>query len=140
MQNRGNDRITLDDNALTACMKLGEGNPGALEVCAQLYKQGIAVDPDALGGFPGAGIAQLMALDSDRIYGPRIWMLYKDVCGMSYVKTIGLLRAVQLGFISSEKLAHAIDNRGAGINLDDLMAKVRERLPRFAKDEVPCQA
>jgi hypothetical protein len=60
-------------------------------------------------------------------------LLFKDVCGQSIIKTVGMLRAVQLGYCSREKLNHAIDNRGQGIDIPALMTQVRERLPDFIK-------
>lgn len=54
------------------------------------------------------------------------------VCGQDIVKTHAVLRAQQLGLVSAAAVAHATDNRGAGIDVDALVAAVRERLPNFA--------
>ena len=94
-----------------------------------MLKRGAEIDPDALGG----GLSGLLSLDTHGIYGSEIWMLYKDVCGQSLPKTIGLLRAVQLGFESESKLKQAIQSYGNGINVDVLFQRVCERLPNFAK-------
>lgn len=74
-------------------------------------------------------------MDMLGIYESRIWMLYKDVCGENLEKMLGVLRANQLGFVSSEIVNAAIDNRGAGIDVDDLFRQVKEWLPEFAVDK-----
>ena len=110
-------------------MKLAEGNPGALRVCLELLQKGAEIDPDAFGG----GLSNLLSLDTHAVYGADIWMLYKDVCGESYPKMVGVLRAVQLGIESESKLKHAIQNRGEGIDVAALFDAVCEKLPNFAK-------
>lgn len=126
-------RIGLHDNAQDVFIKLCEGNPGGLTVCAEIYKQGATIDPDGAMG----GLGALLGLDTLGIYGSRIWMLYKDVCGQSIPKTLSTLRAHQLGFITESELIHAIDNYGAGINVDELYNQVQERLPNFDQKPIP---
>lgn len=63
------DRITgLDMSLLEILSALSEGNPGALRVLMELFGD-------------GAGFLDVLGCDSKRLYGSRIWMLYKDVCG-----------------------------------------------------------
>lgn len=120
-------RIQLTDNAHGAITKMVEGNPGALSVCVKLIKNTEQIDPQSfLGGF-----GKIMILDTFKIYGSRIWMLYKHVCNQDIVKTIGLLRACQLGFLPESALHLAIDNYGKGIDIDSLMNQVQECLPDF---------
>ena len=59
-------------------------------------------------------------------------MLYKDVCKEDIVKTVAMLRANQLGILQKDKLIHAIDNYGNGINVDELHTQVKDQLPSFA--------
>ena len=122
-----NTRIELTDDGLSATQKLSEGNPGAMNVCINMLNNSEKIDPDAALG----GIGCLLSLDTHGIYGSSIWMLYKDVCGEDIVKTLAVLRSVQLGFLNEKKLIHAIENRGAGIVVDDLYKLVKERLPAF---------
>jgi len=124
-----NTRIGLDDTLMSSMVKLSEGNPGALNVLLQLSSQNAEIDPHDFAGALGS----ILSLDSHAIYGPRIWMLFKDVCGENITKVVVCLRAVQLGFISEEKLAHAIDNRGAGIDVNELHNKVCAQLDNFKK-------
>lgn len=123
-----NTRIKLEDTGMSAALKLSEDIPGAIKVCAELLNKGAEIDPD--GAFGGVGI--LLMLDTFGIYGYRIWKLYKDVCKQDLVKTIAMLRAVQLGILNEAKLQYAIDDRGKGIDIDDLHKKVMQRLPRFS--------
>lgn len=107
--------------------KISDGNPGALNVCVRLLKDGAEIDPDDALGPLGA----ILQLDSIGIYGSRVWMLYKDVCGQRLPEMVALLRATQLGFLSPDALDHAISNYGDGIMVDDMMNQVQERLPKF---------
>jgi hypothetical protein len=120
-------RIELTDTPLSATMKLCGGNPGAMTVCIQILEQSERIDPDNLLG----GLGCLLSLDSHSIYGPQIWMLYKDVCKEDITKTIAVLRSVQLGLLSEEKLHIAINNYGTGIDVEELYNKVKDTLPRF---------
>ena len=122
-------RIKLEDTEFSAAMKMGEGNPGAILVCAMMLKRGGEIDPDDFAG----GLGPLLSMDTLGIYGSRIWMLYKDVCGEDLRVTCAVLRAHQLGYISSGALKDAIDNYGEGIDVPALVEKVEERLPNFQR-------
>ena len=121
------ERIEMTDTVVDVIIKLVEGNPGAVKVCTEMIKCGESIDPDSVWG----GIGNLLSLDTHRIYGSRIWMLYKDVCGEDLTNTVGILRALQLGFLKEDVLQHAIDNYGEGIDVDLLISKVKALLPRF---------
>jgi hypothetical protein len=123
----GNTRITLEDNMMSAIMKLAEGNPGATRVCVDLLQESGNIDTDAAFG----GFGTLLSLDTENVYGSQIWMLYKDVCKEKLWKMVAVLRACQLGFLSKSALHYAIDNYGKGINVDDLAKQVTERLKGF---------
>ena len=123
-----NGRIVGTDTIQSAIIKLTEGNPGAFHVCVELIKQAGAIDPDDLLG----GLSKLLSLDGLGIYGPRIWMLYKDVCDCDMVSTTCVLRGWQLGLIDRRQLDYAIDNRGDGLDVADVLANVRQKLPAFA--------
>lgn len=122
-------RLGASDTAAEVLQKLGEGNPGARNVLAATMNKGAAIDPD--NAFGGAGTAFM--LDIDGIYGSRIWMLYKDLCDQDLVRMIGLLRAVQLGLLRLAVLEAAIRQPYLlpPAQVDALLARVRERLPRF---------
>lgn len=121
------ERIELEDNLVEMAYKLSEGNPDACVAIAQMVGITEQVDPDsAMGVF-----TPLLQLDSQGIYGSRIWMLFKDCCKEDAKLTLACLRAVQLGIMRMETLDHAIDNRGAGLNPDAVLLLVKERLPKF---------
>jgi len=122
-------RIKPRDTLMDSIAKVAENNPGGLRVCIELVRDGGDIDPDsALGGF-----GNILSLDQLGIYGSRIWMLYKDACGEDLMAMIGVLRALQLGFLSDIALKHAIDNYGEGIDCALLLREVRKTLPNFRK-------
>lgn len=124
------ERIKLEDTPKDIVMKMCEGNPGALTVLMSMLRDGGSIDPDDFM----QGIGAVLALDSNNIYGSRIWMLHKDVCKGNLPKTIGMLRGWQLGLVSEAALSHAIDNYGDGVDVDGVVQKVKERLPNFNLD------
>lgn len=129
-------RISLADDGLQIIMKMSDGNPGGAMVLVSLMtEQEVKVseiDPDNLLG----AIGVVLFLDTLEIYGSNIWVLYKDICGKNYVTMIGLLRAIQLGFMDVSILKAEFEKPYARLDqavIDDMMAKVRERLPHFQK-------
>ena len=62
------DRVTLQMSGRDAIIAMSEGNPGALSVCMQF------IDREA-------GLLDLLRLDTERVYGPSLWIAYKDICG-----------------------------------------------------------
>jgi hypothetical protein len=126
-------KIKLTDNLADIFFKLSEGNPGALNVLVTIVKDE-DIDPDDFLGPLGT----LLSFDTHQIYGSNIWILYKDICGESIVKTVAVLRACQLGFIAEEVIHQAINIHSAiGIlDPDNLYQQVKKRLPRFKT--LPC--
>lgn len=129
-------RISLADDGLQIIMKMSDGNPGgAMVLVALMTEQEVKVseiDPDNVFG----AIGVVLFLDTLEIYGSNIWVLYKDICGKNYVTMIGLLRAIQLGFMNVSILKAEFEKPYAHLDqavIDDMMAKVRERLPHFQK-------
>lgn len=104
----------------------GGYNPGALSVLMQIWEKVPEIDPDCM-----IPLLTILSLDTHKIYAERIWMFYKDVCGQDLTKMLGVLRAVQLGLLPEREMTHAIDNRGNGLDIEQILANVRGRLPRF---------
>jgi hypothetical protein len=132
------ERLTGQDNAMTAIMKLAGGSPGALQVCSQMFKRGPEIDPQ--GGIGGFGT--LLQLDSLHIYGSRIWLLYKDICRENLVTTMACLRGWQLGIVNQKDLIRAIDNAESGnrahsLDLPAILAAVRARIGDFGNMTLP---
>lgn len=61
-------RIKLDMTVVDAMVVMCDGNPGAITACAEIVKHS------------DMGIIDLCHLDDAGIYGPTIWLGYKDVC------------------------------------------------------------
>lgn len=99
------ERITLEDNLMSAIEKMSGGNPGAVTALIELAMAAPTVDPDSAFGAFGP----IFGLDTNGIYESRIWVLYKDVCGKDVTKLLTLLRGVQLGVLSQAALNRAID-------------------------------
>ena len=125
-----NTRIGLEDNLRSALPKLAEGNPGAATALIKLCSVAALIDPDS--AFRELG--PLIELDSNGIYGPHIWMLWKDICDFDPVKVETLFRASQLGIMRHGLLyEHTRGRSGPDVfDFEKLNAQVRERLPKFA--------
>lgn len=119
-------KINLEMTLPDAVLAMGEGNPGALRVLAESAERNGEIDPDNAFGPWGL----LANLDNLGIYGEKIWILYKDLCGESVPKTTAIARACQLGIIPRKQLELAIDKKGP-LEVDEIVGKVREELPNF---------
>lgn len=105
---------------------LSDGNPGAITAIMLCAKEAEKIDPDSVWG----PFSSLIAFDSVGIYGSRIWMLFKDVCGQRADTTLGVLRAHQLGILSDDALNAAIDGKHR-LYIPGLRKQVTEQLPAF---------
>jgi hypothetical protein len=119
-------RIQLDDSMMSALMKMCEGNPGGLNVLMELVRQVPCIDPAcALGG-----LHYVLQLDDLGLYGPKIWMLFKDVCGQKIEGIVVLFRAWQLGHLSATELRRIIDE-DEPYDWKPLVALIRADVPEF---------
>jgi hypothetical protein len=121
-------RIQKSDSVQNGIVKMGEGNPGAITVCINLLKFSEQISPNA---GPGGGLTYILALDEFQIYGCRIWMLFKDVCGESLHKMVAVLVARSAEIISQRELELAIDGTGLKLDLDTLMDTITEKFPQL---------
>ena len=128
-------RLGLNDADFQCISKMGDGHPGALSVLSAILDKGGEIDPGSLSPL-------IAIIDMDRlgIYGSRIWLLYICVCGEDLVATIGLIIANKLGLLPADELNHAIDNRGAGVDVKNVLEKVRDQLPAFGVAAPPDEA
>lgn len=133
------ERIQLSDTPMDAILKLVEGNPGATVAITECMKVYPTIDPDSMFG----SMSILLNVDSFGIYGHRIWILYKDLCQQNPVKVITIMRAMQLGIVNFVEVKRAIDAIEKIIDIDvpefnhdELLDKVRQHLPNFAKGYV----
>jgi hypothetical protein len=129
-------KVDLSDTFMDIMVKLAAGNPGALSVVMELYRSTTKIDPAA-----GLGeLHYLLFLDDMDLYGDRIWILYKYVCGSDLIKTVAVLRGYQLGHVSKIAIKDAVEairNHVGKPNLDvdDILAKVKADLPDFGRQE-----
>jgi hypothetical protein len=125
-----NPRINdLNMTTFDGIMKMSNGNPGAVRVCAELIKQGDVIDPRSMGG-----LGAILMMDSLDIYEDKIWLLYSDVCHQNLSKLVAILRAYQLGQLegcTEHAIHHAINNNGEGLDIDKIVTAVTTRLPDF---------
>jgi len=102
-------RIHLYDSYQEVALKLAENDSDALTVLATI----MARTPGPLGYF--------LQLDALNIYGPRIARLYQDVCHNDLGVMFEVLRACHFGIIPEERLEHAIDHAGEGLDVDGVI-------------------
>jgi len=121
-----NPRIKLEMTMLDVICVMSEGNPGAMWVLMEIIQKSNNVDPQSFLG----PLGPICHLDNADIYGARIWMLYKDICGQNVPKMIGLLRASQLGITNDGRINQAMD-RTCELDLPVILAEVQAKLPNF---------
>ena len=97
-------RIAISDDLVTALQKMSEGNPGAINVIMQLVEK-----TDEL--YVGQGFAPfecVSRLDKLAIYGPSIWILYKDICHQRIELVFKMLHANVKGILSDADINKSI--------------------------------
>jgi len=127
-------KIQLTDTPVTALAKMCDGNPGAMNALLKIVEESEKIDPDTPSFM---GLHYVLLLDTWRIYGTDIYILYSDNCGRDMEKMIGLLRGCQLGFLPESILQQACSRQDYSgkdmIDIDGVLSKVKERLPNFGK-------
>lgn len=108
-------RLSIQDDMITNIHKMVDGNPGATFVLSQVFNNANIVDPDNNMGRLGP----IFLLDTFGIYGPNIWVLWKDHCGADLSKFLLLLRATQLGFFPVTELQRLSNERNNEFSIDN---------------------
>lgn len=127
-------RIDLMDNTISAVSKMSDGNLEAINAMMMILKEHDAIDPQAAMG----GMGAILSLDTYKIYGTDIYILYSDKCGKDIRRMLMILRATQLGFFSNTKLKEMAHDQMRQVNLTEeewkeLDNQVCEQLEQFAK-------
>ncbi len=122
-------------NIQNLIIKLSQGNPGALVTLLKIYKEAPKLDPDI-----EHGLMYLLIIDSYKLYGADIYVLYNDHCKEDIRNLLILLRATQLGFFKISELIKLTknDTRDNILNskiLNILDKKVCNELPNFKRKE-----
>ena len=126
-------KLELKDSGMDIMLKMGEGNPGAINVLMTLMgDQSLKIDPDNLMG----GLGTILFLDTLGIYGSNIYLLWNDCCDRNLPAMLTVLRACQLGILPQQEVHSSIEGKfGRGTNLrtkcDELIKKVQEIIPNF---------
>ncbi len=129
-------RINLVDTGRDILVKMADGNPGALSAMIEMLKHGETVDPQCFMG----GMGAILSLDTLGIYGTEIYILWNDQCKRDTRELLMLLRANQLGFVSSSEIKTVAEDQMRQVmfseeKMEELDKQVCERLPRFRKRE-----
>lgn len=134
-------KIKGHDTLIQTLTSLSEGNPNALSVLVQIMREGDKVDPSSIAGSLGA----VMVVDQLQLYGPLLWVLYKDLCDQDIIQTLAVLRAVQLGLLPGQAVVDAVHesenvsrpHARLDFNAPSILDKVRARLPNFGRPVPP---
>lgn len=122
------ERITIYDSTKSAIVKMVEGNPGAIDACMCLLKEGEKIN--AYNTF--SGYVYILTLDKCGIYGTDIYVLWSDICKKNTLNMIAVLTAVQLGMFDGNVLAdacHRQDYSGRDmVPIDDIWLRVKAKL------------
>jgi hypothetical protein len=121
-------RIEFNDSVFDIIHKMSEGNPGAITVLMMSMNHCAKIDKASAFG----PISDILSLDTHGIYGSRIWMLFKDVCGERLPVMTAMLRACQLGYLKDTILDQMIDGEldreTIKKNVEEYPAKVKKHL------------
>ena len=93
-------KIDLTDTMQDIVMKMSDGNPGAIMAIMSMIKESPIIDPQGAMG----GLGPILSLDTLGVYGTEIYILHNDQCRRDTRELLMLLRANQLGVISSERI------------------------------------
>jgi hypothetical protein len=121
------NRIQMHHSLIDAIQLMSESDVGSALVLTSMIKYHDYIDPDAVLG----PMQHVGTLDDFGIYGEDIWILYCDVCKGDLVDLIGMLRAVQLEFLSLEALKKVIRNMEITPAASIALMEVRQALPAF---------
>lgn len=128
-------KISFGDSFMDIIMKMSEGNPGAVTAIMDMIENGEKIDPQGAMG----GLGSVLLLDTFGIYGTDIYVLWSDICGQELNKTLGVIRACQLGFFDPKTMVDACSRQDYSgrdmVPVEDLYQKVKGFLDQF--DRVP---
>ena len=103
-------RIGLLDTGFDVLHKMGEGNPGALNVLLALMKR---ETPD--------GVGTILLFDTLNIYGARIYQLWNDCCDRDLERVLQVMESFRCGKITREAIHEHVDRpRGTAFTDEEL--------------------
>lgn len=104
-------------SALNLVYDVGAGNSLASTVVLQL-----------LEATAQQGWKNVATLEQTGLRGGQIWVLYKHICGESTQMLMVVLLAVRLFLLEKETLCTAVENRGDGFDVNNVLLTVRKYL------------
>lgn len=122
-------KLSPSDTLDSAILNMADGVGAAIEILANIVKQGPDIDPE----LKSSGIGHLFLLDEYGIYGTGIYILYQDKCHGDLRRLLLLLRAAQLGKYPRSKLKELASDQFNQVAISD---KVWEELEYVVCGEV----
>jgi len=122
-------RIKSSMDLLEMIEAVSGGTPGTIAVISGILQDFHKLDPENLLDLPG----YLFIMDTFGIYDGNLWNIHSRLCEMEIVKTIAILRGLQLGILSSDQLERILKSKVETINFSVLITQIRSKLGRFAE-------
>ena len=108
--------IKVTDSPQTMIVKLCHGNPGAMRVLLDWSTASHKKNGDK-GILPT--LMYMFLLGEYGVIGPKIWMLFKDVCNLKIPCVENIAISLLDGRITEKQLRYAIENRGRGLDVNE---------------------
>jgi hypothetical protein len=108
-------------------MEMSDGNPGAATALATMAGSYERFDP--MSAFKGW--TALLWLDDKELYGSNIWVFYKDLCNEDMNKVVIIIRANQLGLMSTHEVNKHIKERGANVAWQAFADEIKSQIGEF---------
>lgn len=106
-------KIEMSDNFGEIIIKLSEGNPGAMSFLFEIAK--------AKNNDPSQFLGTFLVLDTIKLYGSYLYMLWNDCCERNLEKSLKVIELYQNGKVTDLDINERIKNVGYGKSFDDLL-------------------
>jgi len=100
------------DSTMDLVVKMGEGNPGAMMACMELFKIG------------PSGAVTILNLDDIGLYGEKLYMLWNDCCGRDASKVVQVVEARNFGKLSDQDIRDRVAGGYGKPFTDEELAKL----------------
>lgn len=123
-------RVNHKMNLMEAVQAVSNGIPGTIAVLARVMKEYPKYDPENSMGIFG----YIFTMDMFQIYDEGLWIIHSRLCDMQIVKTIAILRALQLGLITPREINNLLQSNLVSLDFLILITEIRTKVPNFAQD------
>lgn len=127
------NRIRSWMSPLDATLAMAEGNVGAIGITTMMLANLRCKSPY---GFGYLQESLLHTLDKFDIHGHQIAMLYLDAAHCDVNAACTIVFALRHGILAYHRYQFALQNHGAGINVEELAKRVTERESAIAYTEL----